>query len=125
MVVLLQSLLQRLRGAESCDDGPGLDLLQEAMVLEAQNQAQGIKPLLVGHRGVHSGEPFPVDRWQLTSASTVSTVSSLAQVSNIFASYVQHLRDADQGKESEFVQAVDCIAALSSPELVSQTVLFL
>ena len=50
---------------------------------------------------------------------------SLPQISNIFANYVQDLPDADQGKESEMVQAVDCIAALSSPELVSQTVLFL
>lgn len=44
---ILRSLDQKLRGIESTDDDVGLDLLQEAMVLEVQNQAEGIKPLLV------------------------------------------------------------------------------
>ncbi len=44
---ILRALEERLRGIDSSDDDVELDLLQEAMVLEAKNQSAGIKPLLV------------------------------------------------------------------------------
>lgn len=47
------------------------------------------------------------------------------QISNVFRDYVQAMPNTDDGSDSELVQAVECIAALSSSELVSQMVLFM
>ncbi|KAJ1021088.1 hypothetical protein NDA16_003874 [Ustilago loliicola] len=92
---ILRALQQMLRGIEASELESDLNLLQEAMILEAQNQAAGIKPLLG---------------------------------SNIFRAYVQDSQqeqEPDEDEGSELVQVVECIAALSNPELVAQTVLFI
>lgn len=46
---ILQALEQTLGGSEPTELLSGLDLLQQAMVLEAQKQAEGIKPLLISN----------------------------------------------------------------------------
>ncbi len=47
------------------------------------------------------------------------------QSSKLFRDYVQNMSEDDVDPDSELVQAVECIAALSNQELVAQTVLFM
>lgn len=92
---ILRALDQRLHGVnDSSDDEAGLELLQEALILEAKNQAQGIKPLLMSH---------------------------------VLQDYIQAKQDEidDDDDNPDLIQAIECIAALSNPSLVSQTVLFM
>ncbi|TKY88406.1 hypothetical protein EX895_002758 [Sporisorium graminicola] len=89
---ILSSLVQALRGSAWPETESGLDLLQHAMVLEAQNQGEGIKPLLM---------------------------------SNILRNYLQAEGQQVEEDDPELVQVVECLAALSSAELVAETVVFI
>ncbi|SJX65256.1 related to arginine-tRNA-protein transferase [Sporisorium reilianum f. sp. reilianum] len=89
---ILKSLVGALRGSSPPEAGSGLDLLQHAMVLEAQRQAQGIKPLLM---------------------------------SNILGDYVQAGDEQDDDEDADLVQVVECVAALSSRQLVAEMVVFI
>ncbi|EST08139.1 Arginine-tRNA-protein transferase, N-terminal [Kalmanozyma brasiliensis GHG001] len=89
---ILDALQTTLRGADPRELQAELDLLQHAMVLEAQKQSEGIKPLLM---------------------------------SDLFRNYMQGEGQGVGHDDPEFVQVVECIAALASPELVAEMVLFM
>lgn len=101
---ILSALERALHGSSDVVQAEaGLNLLQHAMILEAKKQAEGIKPLLA---------------------------------SDVFRDYVQGIRQSDSDDDggggddddddaSDLVQAVECVAALASPELVAETVLFI